>query len=255
MKFVDTHSHIYLEQFDEDRTTVIEKAQQLFLEKLLVPDIDSRHRTKMLKVCEQFNNYCLPMLGIHPTSVKDDFKNELKLLKKALEKENPIAIGECGLDFYWDKTFIKQQTEVFIEHLYLAQQYKLPLVIHSRNSLNKIIKLLKQYKNLNVSGVFHCFSGNLKEADEVMSLGFSLGIGGVVTYKNSIMAEVVKYASLNYLLLETDAPFLPPLPFRGKRNESSYIPIIAQKIAELKQITIDEVAEATFKNTVSLFNL
>lgn len=255
MKFIDTHTHIYLEQFDEDRTTVIEKAQQLSLEKLLVPDIDSSHRPKMLEVCKQFNDYCLPMLGIHPTSVNDDYQNELSLLKKALEKENPIAIGECGLDYYWDKTFVEQQTKVFVEHLYLAQHYKLPLVIHSRKSLNDIIRLLKQFKNLNVSGVFHCFPGNLIEAEQVMNLGFFLGIGGVVTYKNSIMAEVVKNAPLDYLLLETDAPYLPPSPHRGKRNESSYIPIIAQKIAELKQITIDEVAEVTFKNAVSLFNL
>ena len=255
MKFIDTHTHIYLEQFDEDRTTVIEKAQQLSLEKLLVPDIDSSHRPKMLEVCKQFNDYCLPMLGIHPTSVNDDYQNELSLLKKALEKENPIAIGECGLDYYWDKTFVEQQTKVFVEHLYLAQHYKLPLVIHSRKSLNDIIRLLKQFKNLNVSGVFHCFPGNLIEAEQVMNLGFFLGIGGVVTYKNSIMAEVVKNAPLDYLLLETDAPYLPPSLHRGKRNESSYIPIIAQKIAELKQITIDEVAEVTFKNAVSLFNL
>lgn len=255
MKFVDTHTHIYLEQFDEDRTIAIEKAQQHSLEKLLVPDIDSSHRLKMLEVCRQFNNYCLPMLGIHPTSVKNDYQYELSLLKEALEKESPIAIGECGLDYYWDKTFVEQQTKVFIEHLFLAQHYKLPLVIHSRKSLNDIIRLLKHYKNLNVSGVFHCFPGNLIEAEQVMNLGFLLGIGGVVTYKNSMMAEVVKYAPLNYLLLETDAPYLPPLPYRGKRNESSYIPIIAQKISELKKITIDEVAEATFKNAESLFNL
>lgn len=255
MKFIDTHTHIYLEQFDNDRNIAIENAQKNSLEKLLVPDIDSSHRQKMLDTCKQYGDYCLPMLGIHPTSVKEDYINELSLLKFAFEKEKPIAIGECGLDYYWDKTFIEQQTEVFVEQLYLAQQYSLPIVIHSRKSLNELIRILKQHKHLNVSGVFHCFPGNVIEAEEVMNLGFLLGIGGVVTYKNSTMAEVVKYAPLENLLLETDAPYLPPVPHRGERNESSYIPIIAQKIAEIKEISIEVVAATTTNNAVRLFNL
>ncbi|GAB4454841.1 MAG: TatD family hydrolase [Bacteroidales bacterium] len=255
MNFIDTHTHIYLEQFDNDRTIAIENAQKNSIEKMLVPDIDNAHRKKMLDVCSQNRDFCLPMLGIHPTSVKEDYKNELNLLKIALEKQTPIAIGECGLDYYWDKTFVEQQTEVFIEHLYLAKHYKLPLVIHSRKSLNEIIRLLKQFKHLNVNGVFHCFPGNAIEAEEVMNLGFLLGIGGVVTYKNSTMAEVVKFAPLDRILLETDAPYLPPVPYRGQRNESAYIPVIAKKIAEIKTISLEEVADATTNNAKRLFNL
>jgi len=255
MKFIDTHTHIYLEQFDNDRTEMLKKAYNNGLTKLLVPDIDSHHRSKMLTVCEQNKQYCLPMLGIHPTSVKDDFKEELRLLKESLEKNNVVAIGECGLDYYWDKTFVEQQTEVLVEQFFLAQHYRLPLVIHSRKSLNELLKLLKQYKQLGLTGVFHCFPGNLKEAEEVIQLGFKLGIGGVVTYKNATMAEVVKQIPIKYILLETDAPYLTPVPNRGQRNESAYIPIIAQKIAELKNISLEEVAMQTTINAQELFKI
>ncbi|MGQ9846540.1 MAG: TatD family hydrolase [Bacteroidales bacterium] len=255
MKFIDTHTHIYLDQFDDDRTITIEKAQNLSIEKLLVPDIDSSHRPKMLEICKQFNDYCLPMLGIHPTSVKEDYQNELSLLKKALEKETPIAIGECGLDYYWDKTFANEQIKVLVEQFYLAQHYKLPLVIHSRKSLNELISLIKQYKHLNLKGVFHCYPGNINEANFLIEHGFFLGIGGVVTYKNSTMAEVVKQIPLDKILLETDAPYLPPVPHRGQRNESAYIPLIAAKIAELKGISIEDVASTTTNNAKVLFNI
>jgi len=255
MKFVDTHTHIYLEQFDDDRNEMLQRSKNNGLAKLLVPDIDSHHRNKMLEVCEQNKGYCYPMLGIHPTSVKEDYKIELEQLISAIEKNNVIAIGECGLDYYWDKTYIEEQTEVLIEQFLLAQHYKLPLVIHSRKSLNELIKLLKQYQHLGLTGVFHCFPGNIKEAQEVISLGFYLGIGGVVTYKNATMAEVVKEIPIKYILLETDAPYLTPVPYRGHRNESSYIQIIANKIAELKKLTLEEVALQTTINAQQLFKI
>lgn len=255
MNFIDTHAHIYLEQFDNDREEVVLKAKSENIILLLIPDIDSLTRTKMLQICKQFEGYCLPMLGIHPTSVKANYKKELELLKLALEKEKAIAIGECGLDYYWDKTFISEQTEVLIEQFYLAQHYQLPLVIHSRKSLNELISLIKEYKHLNLKGVFHCYPGNINEAIFLIDHGFYLGIGGVVTYKNSTMSKIVKDIPIERILLETDAPYLPPVPYRGQRNESSYVPLIAAKIAELKGISIDEVAEVTTKNAKELFNI
>lgn len=255
MNFMDTHTHIYLEQFDADREESIAKAKSENLTSLLVPDIDSHNRTKMLEICKHYEGYCLPMLGIHPTSVKEDYESELEQLKRALEKEKAVAIGECGLDYYWDKTFASEQVKVLIEQFYLAQHYKLPLVIHSRKSLNELISLIKEYKHLNLNGVFHCYPGNINEAIFLIEHGFLLGIGGVVTYKNSAMAEVVKQIPLDKILLETDAPYLPPVPHRGQRNESAYIPLIAAKIAEIKGISIEDVASTTTNNAKVLFNI
>lgn len=255
MNFIDTHTHIYLEQFDRDRDEVIANAKSKNLTSLLIPDIDSYHRPKMLEVCNHYKGYCFPMLGIHPTSVKEDYKNELEQLKKTLETEKVIAIGECGLDYYWDKTFVNEQIETLIEQFYLAQHYKLPLVIHSRKSLNELISLIKEYKHLNLKGVFHCYPGKINEAIFLIEHGFLLGIGGVVTYKNSTMAEVVKQIPIDKILLETDAPYLPPVPHRGQRNESAYIPIIAKKIAEIKEINLEEVAKVTTSNAKELFNV
>jgi TatD DNase family protein len=255
MNFIDTHTHIYLKPFDEDRNAVIERAKANHLTKLLVPDIDSSERSKMLEICRQYSDICFPMLGIHPTSVKADYENELSLLRQDIKKNACIAIGECGLDYFWDKTFIEEQKKVLIEQFILASQYNLPIVIHSRKSLQDLLSLIKAYKYLNLRGVFHCYPGNVNEAKVIMDAGFYLGIGGVVTYKNASMADVVKYAPLENLLLETDSPYLPPVPHRGQRNESAYIPIIAAKIAELKNISLEEVSTITTGNATKLFKI
>lgn len=255
MNYIDTHTHIYLNEFDEDRDAVLERCRENHVYKLLVPDIDSRSRLKMLNVCAKYPSICLPMLGIHPTSVHNDYEQELSLLQDEITKHACIAIGECGLDYYWDKTFINEQKKVLIEQFMLASSYHLPLVIHSRKSLPDLLALIKEYASLHLTGVFHCFPGNINEAKILINAGFCLGIGGVVTYKNATMSEVVQHFPLENILLETDSPYLPPVPYRGKRNESTYIPVIANKIAELKNISVEEVADITTRNAISLFNL
>lgn len=255
MIFVDTHTHLYLEQFDNDRNEVIERSIHLGINTMLLPDIDSQTRHQMLAVSQQFKDHCYHMIGLHPTSVKENYREELNLLKIALKQTSACAIGECGLDYYWDKTFVKEQKEALIEQFHLAHQYQLPLAIHSRKSLDDIIQLLKIHKNLNLTGVFHCYPGGINEAKYLFDQGFYIGVGGVVTYKNAQLAEVVKYLPLEAILLETDAPFLPPVPHRGKRNESAYLYHIAQKIAELKNIPIEEVANITTQQANRLFKI
>lgn len=255
MILVDTHSHIYLSQFDKDRNEAVSRSVELGVKKILLPDIDSFTRHKMLKVSEQFSTTCLTMLGIHPTSVKSNYLEELNYLKEALKQHSSIAIGECGLDYYWDKTYTTEQKYVLCEQFHLAHNMQLPLVIHSRKSLNDIILLLKEFRQYNLTGVFHCFPGGINEAKYLIDKGFYIGIGGVVTYKNATMAEVVKAIPLESILLESDAPYLPPIPHRGKRNESSYLVYTAQKVAEIKQVSIDVVAEITTKNAEKLFKI
>lgn len=255
MVLVDTHTHLYLEQFDNDRNEVIERSIHIGVSKMLLPDIDSRTRNQMITVSQQYKDHCFHMIGLHPTSVKENYREELELVKTALQQTSACAIGECGLDYYWDKTYAEEQKEALVEQFNLASQYQLPLVIHSRKSLDDIILLLKAHKNLNLTGVFHCYPGGTNEAKYLFEQGFYIGVGGVVTYKNAQLAEVVKYLPLEAILLETDAPFLPPVPHRGKRNESAYLYHVAQKVAELKNISIEEVANVTTQQAYRLFKI
>ena len=255
MILIDTHSHIYLEQFDKDRNEAINRSIESGIKKILLPDIDSSTRNKMFQVSNLYPEICLPMLGIHPTSVRSNYLEEINLLKQSLKKNKVYAIGECGLDYYWDKTFVVEQKYTLVEQFHLANIYQLPLVVHSRKSLNDIINLLKDFKSYNLTGVFHCFPGGINEAKYLIEKGFYIGVGGVVTYKNSNLAEVVNYIPLESIVLETDAPYLPPIPHRGKRNESSFLIHIAQKIAEIKQIKVDVVAEKTTYNAKKLFKI
>lgn len=252
---IDTHTHLYAEEFDSDRGSSITNAIEKGVTKFLLPAIDKTHHEAMMKSISDFPEYCFPMIGLHPTSVKSNYKEELDFIHSEITKQTFYAIGECGLDYYWDKTFITEQEIALRNQIELAIQYKLPLVLHSRKSLNELINIIKDYKKENITGVFHCFPGNVQEAEKVIDLGFYLGIGGVVTYKNATMAEVVKQTSLDHIILETDSPYLTPVPYRGKRNESSYIPVIAEKIAELKLTTLEEVSERTSQNAIKLFNL
>lgn len=252
---IDTHTHLYLEQFDTDRKESIRLAIENGIEKMLLPGIDKSNYSALMDCVKTSPEHCFPMIGLHPTSVKEDFKEELDFIQKEINNHSFYAIGECGLDYYWDKTFIAEQEIALRAQIDLAISFKLPIVLHSRKSLQELLLIINDYKNTTLSGVFHCFPGNTIEAKKVIELGFYLGIGGVVTYKNATMAEVVKDISLDHLILETDAPYLTPVPFRGKRNESSYIKIIAEKIAEIKGISFEEVEKTTTSNAFKLFNL
>jgi TatD DNase family protein len=252
---IDTHTHLYLEQFNSDRKESISLALENGIEKMLLPGIDKNNHPALMDCVKISPEHCFPMIGLHPTSVKENHKEEIDFIKEEINHNKFYAIGECGLDYYWDKTFISEQEIALREQIDLAISYKLPLVLHSRKSLPELVHIINDYKNSSLTGVFHCFPGNVPEANKVIELGFFLGIGGVVTYKNATMAEVVKEVSLDHIILETDAPYLTPVPFRGKRNESAYIKIIAEKIAEIKGISFEEVEKITSLNAVKLFNL
>jgi TatD DNase family protein len=250
---VDTHAHLYDEQFDSDRDAVISRAVECGVGRMLLPNIDVQTVEPMLEVCRQYPACCFPMLGLHPTSVDENFEQQLEIIGSYLGKTEIVAIGETGIDLYWDKQYIGQQIESFRIQIGWAKKYGLPLSIHCRKSYNEIISVLKKEQDGSLTGVFHCFPGNLRQAEEVTSLGFMLGIGGVVTYKNAEMATVVQHTGIENMLAETDAPYLPPVPFRGKRNESAHIYNIVQKIAELKSMSVIEVADATNANAEKVF--
>ena len=250
---VDTHAHIYLEQFDSDRDAVIARAVESGVGRMLLPNIDLQTVEPMLEICRQYPDHCFPMLGLHPTSVDEHFERQLEIIGSYLDKTEIAAIGETGIDLYWDRQYLGQQLEAFRIHIGWAKKYQLPLSIHCRKSYNEIISVLKKEQDGSLTGVFHCFPGNLRQAEEVTALGFMLGIGGVVTYKNAEMATVVQHTGIEHILAETDAPFLPPIPFRGKRNESAYINHIIRKIADLKSMSANEVAEATNANAERVF--
>lgn len=255
MIFVDTHAHLYAEEFSEDIVSVISRATENHVMRFLLPDIDRSTRKSMLELHRKYPDLCLPMIGLHPTSVKEDYKVELDEIENNLSLNKFYGIGETGIDLYWDKTFIHEQIESFDFHVELSIKHDLPLVIHSRKSLNEIFLVLKKHESKKPSGVFHCFPGNIKEAERAVEMGFYVGIGGVVTYKNSTMAEVVRHIGLHHIVLETDAPYLTPVPHRGKRNESVYLPLIAECVAHLKNTGIAEVAEITSANAKKLFSL
>jgi TatD DNase family protein len=257
MNFVDTHTHLYAEEFDPDRDTVVQNATGKGVERLLLPAIDRSYYERMMQVAERHKGTCFPMIGLHPTSVKADYLEELDFIRKMLEsdQEKFVGIGEIGIDLYWDKTFGEEQTAAFSDQLDLAIEYQLPVAIHTRNSFEVAIGVILQKNNPGLKGVFHCFSGSAEQAQQATELGFMLGIGGIITYKNSGLQKVVEETGLEHLLLETDAPYLPPVPYRGQRNESAYIPLIAARIAEIKKIAVEEVAEVTTRNAGKLFNL
>lgn len=257
MKFTDTHTHIYASEFDEDRTQVVQNAVSSGVTRLFMPAIDSGYHEKMLLLCNGFPQYCFPMMGLHPTSVDANYKEELEIAGQYLA--NPdfrfYAIGEVGIDLYWDKTFREEQEKALEIQFDLAIRYNLPLAIHTRNSMDLVLEMVEKRNNRHIRGVFHCFGGNYHQAQRAVAAGFMLGIGGVVTYKNSGLKEVVEKTDLAHLVIETDAPWLPPVPHRGQRNEPAYVPLIAGKIAEIKQVEIEKVAEITQKNAEKLFQI
>jgi TatD DNase family protein len=257
MNFIDTHTHLYAEEFDADRDSVIQNAVGKGITKLLLPAIDRSYYERLMLLASNNSQNCFPMIGLHPTSVKTNFLEEIDFVEKTLEKEREkfYGIGEIGIDLYWDKTYVNEQTIAFGHQLDLAINYQLPVAIHTRNSFGIAIDMISQKNNRGLKGVFHCFSGSVEQAHQAIKLGFMLGIGGIITYKNSGLQYVLQEISLDHLVLETDAPYLPPVPYRGQRNESAYIPFIAEKIAEIKNVPLVEIAEKTTENALTLFNL
>lgn len=256
MKFIDTHCHLYLTEFEADREEAIKNAQEAGVETILLPNIDSTSWNPMLELTARHPKNFFAMAGLHPTSVTPEtIENELNEVKLQLETGKYIAVGEIGIDLYWDRTHQQLQEEVFRTQLQWAKSYKLPVAIHVRNSYNEVWRILKQELTADLKGVFHCFPGNEIQARQVIETGFKLGIGGVVTFKNSVMQQVVKEVGPEHLVLETDAPFLAPAPHRGKRNEPAYIPVIAQKVADLCETSIEEIARITTQNAAQLFKL
>ncbi|MCD4774406.1 MAG: TatD family hydrolase [Bacteroidales bacterium] len=251
--FTDTHTHLYLEQFDKDRKQIITDAIKEGVEYMLLPNIDSSSISGMMKICNDFPENCFPMIGLHPTSVKSNYKEELEIVENKLSDKNFIAIGEIGIDLYWDKTYKREQETALRYQIELAKKNKIPVVIHTRNSFSEIFEIMEDVISTELNGVFHCFTGNIEDAERIIDLGFKIGIGGVLTFKNSGLDKVVQEIDLEHILLETDSPYLAPVPFRGKRNSSAYIPYIANKIAEIKNIPIKEVSEITTYNAISLF--
>ena len=257
MQFIDTHSHLYSSQFDEDRTQAINDAISAGVSTILLPNISSEYTKGMLEVCGEFPENCFPMMGLHPCDVNEDnIEGELLHVEQELAKGKYIAVGEIGLDLYWDKTKLEIQKKAFIHQIELAKKYKLPIAIHVRDSFAEAIEIIEKLNDESLSGVFHCFTGRVEDAQRVINLGdFYLGIGGVLTFKNSGLDKTIAEIELQHLILETDAPYLAPTPFRGKRNESKYIVNIAKKIAEVQQIDIDHVARITTLNAKKLFGL
>jgi len=252
---IDTHSHIYLPEFDADREEMLAKADNEGVGLVLMPAIDTTTHEIMLKTEKDFDGKCLSMMGLHPCSVKENFQDELKVVKEYFGKRRFVAVGETGLDFYWDLTFTKEQYQSFQTQIELALEYDIPIVIHSRNSTNECIEVIKQNQKGNLKGVFHCFSGNPEQAKQIIDLGFYLGIGGVVTFKNSGLDEVMKDVDMKHVVLETDAPYLAPVPFRGKRNECSYLKYVVEKLSEIKDVSKADIEKITTANAKELFSI
>ena len=255
MTLIDTHCHLYSEEFAADIEEVIKRAEMEGVTQFYLPAIDSTCTEAMLNLETRFPGKCIAMMGLHPCYVKDNYKDELKLVEEWLGKRKFAAIGEIGLDHYWDKTHVKEQEEAFRLQIEWALQYKLPIVIHTRNAMQQTIDIVKEYSPRGLKGIFHCFGGSLESANEIIEAGFYLGIGGVVTYPKAGLSEVLQHISLDHLVLETDAPYLTPVPFRGKRNESSYLKYVLEKIAEAKNVSIEEVAAATTANAQKIFGV
>ena len=252
---IDTHSHIYLEDFSHDLDDVVQNAYNNNVKKIILPNISSGTVKRLLDLTDSYPHLCFPLMGLHPTSVTSDYKDELEAIEYWMEKRKFYGIGEIGIDLYWDKTYIKEQTEAFRYQVRLAKSKQLPVVIHNRNSFDEVYKVVNEEQDGSLKGIFHCFTGSEKEALKIIDLGFLIGIGGVVTFKNNELAQVVEKLDLSNLVLETDAPYLAPVPKRGRRNESSYLVYVAQKVAEIFDIPVEKVADITTSNARNLFEI
>lgn len=255
MQLIDSHTHLYLPEFEDDREEVISRALDKDIAKMLLPNIDRESLEKVIKMAEDYPGICYPMTGIHPTSIKEDYRQQLEAVTDNLKKTTFIAIGEIGIDLYWDKTYIKEQETAFREQLRIAKKEKLPVVIHSRESIDEIINIIDNEGIDGLEGVFHSFTGNIEQAREIIKRGFLIGTGGILTFKNSGLDKTIESVDLENIILETDSPFLAPVPMRGKRNESSYLLHIADKLSEIKKLPLKEIARVTTANSINLFKL
>jgi TatD DNase family protein len=255
MIITDTHTHLYSEAFDEDRHDMIRRAIDQGVSRFFIPAIDSTYTESMFQLEVDFPNHVFLMMGLHPTHVKDNYKEELNHVEEMLAKHNFFAIGEIGIDLYWDKTTLPIQIEAFKYQIQLAKQHKLPIVIHCREAFDEIFKVLEEEKSQDLFGIFHCFTGNLEQAQKAISYNMKLGIGGVVTFKNGGIDQFLNQIDLNHIVVETDSPYLAPKPFRGKRNESSYILKVLEKLSEIYGLPIEKIAEITTQNSKDVFNI
>ncbi len=252
---IDTHCHLYTQEFDSDIQQVMQRAKDAGVTKYYLPAIDKSCIARMNTLEKLYPGVCNAMAGLHPCSVKENFMEEIDHIKQLLTQRKFAGIGETGLDFYWDKSFATQQYEALHLQIELALQYKLPLILHTRNATQHTINVVQQYADKSLRGIFHCFGGTIAEAEQIINAGFYLGIGGVITYKNAGLAEVLAGIDMKHIVLETDAPYLAPVPMRGKRNESSYLKYIAEKIALIKKISVSEVEKITSANAENIFGV
>lgn len=255
MNLIDTHTHLFSSQFDDDRHLIVQNAIDKGVSKMLLPNINRQTIDAMHKLCADFPTHCFPMMGLHPCDVKENYLEELQIVKSYLDKGRYVAVGEIGIDLYWDKDTLDIQKEAFRQQLIWAKEYDLPVAIHIRESFDEVFEIIEEVNDDHLRGVFHCFTGNEAQAKKAIELGFMLGVGGVVTFKNSGLDKTLKNLDLNHLILETDSPYLAPTPHRGQRNESSFLPLIAQKLAEIYEINVEEVAKVTSHNANTLFKL
>lgn len=256
MKFIDTHAHLYAQEFDFDRDAVIHRAIQNKVDKLFLPNVDLESIPRMLDLEAKYPDNCYAMMGLHPCSVEANHSIVLEKIKKYLFSRKFVAVGEIGLDYYWSKEFIEEQKDAFRIQCRWAIELEIPIIIHARESLDDLIEIVREEKGKsNLRGIFHCFGGTVDQANQIIELGFLMGIGGVLTYKKSGLDEVLKQVDLNHLVLETDAPYLSPVPHRGKRNESSYLIAVAEKLAEVKDVSLEDVAKITTENAMTLFKI
>jgi TatD DNase family protein len=255
MQLIDTHTHLYLPEFDTDRDEAVRRAVDSGIVKMLLPNIDLQSVDPMLSAVNRYPGICYAMTGLHPTSVKSDYQAQLDKLEKLFDKQKFIAVGEIGIDQYWDKTLLKEQIISFRRQISFAYDNSLPVVIHSREAFAEVFSVLDEFKGKKLKGVFHAFTGSLEDAEKAINLGFKLGIGGIVTFKNGGLDLIVRETGPENLILETDSPYLAPVPYRGKRNESAYIRIINRKLADIFGMEEEEIASVTYSNSVSLFNL
>lgn len=254
MRLVDTHAHLYLGQFGPDRDEMMQRAFEKGVDKFFLPNIDSASIEGMLALEEAYPEHCFPMMGLHPCSVRENFEEELAIVRQWLDERPFSAVGEIGIDLYWDKAYFEQQKEAFLVQAAWAKELGMPIVIHTREAIDITIELVESIKDERLQGVFHCFSGNPEQARRILDLGFYLGIGGVLTFKNSGLDKVMASIGLDGVVLETDAPYLAPVPYRGQRNESAYVYLVAEKLARIKELSVEEVAEATTRNAEALFS-
>lgn len=252
---VDTHAHLYATQFDEDRDEMMQRAAKNGVKQIFLPNIDHTSIDGMLAMEAKYPKNCYAMMGLHPCSVKENYKEELAIVESWLQKRKFCAVGEIGMDFHWDTTFVKEQEDAFRTQINWAKELDIPIVIHSRKSTDEIIDIVKEEKTDQLRGIFHCFGGTVEQAQSIIDLGFHLGIGGVLTFKKSGLDKVLETIDLKHLVLETDSPYLAPTPHRGKRNETAYTLLIAEKLAAVKGLSLEEVSAVTTANALSIFKV